>query len=100
MKKITPAGNLACRFSKGARSRSRIYKTVHVYYEDTTCISHVHVMSLLLFFQGQATQSPLISPRGQSWERPRPTSTKDTCSQTRSQIDSEMMVLVQSAVRT
>ena len=24
---ITPAGNLACRFSKGVRSRSRIYKT-------------------------------------------------------------------------
>src|ERR1700761_6950264 len=100
MKKVTPAGNLACRFSKGARRRSRIYKTEHIYYENTNCVLYVHVMSLLSFFQGQVTQSALISPRGPSWERRRSTSTKDSYSQTRLQIGSEMAGLGQSAVHT
>lgn len=97
---ITPAGNLACRFSKGVRSRSRIYRTDHIYYGDTTCTLYVHVMGLPLFFRGQAIQPPSISPQYQSWERSRPMLTKDLCLQTRSQIDLETTALTRSAVRT
>ena len=97
---ITPAGNLACRFSKGVRSRSRIYRTDHIYSGDTTCTLYVHVMGLPLFFRGQAIQPPSISPQYQSWERSRPMLTKDLCSQTRSQIGSKTMAQIRSAVRT